>query len=235
VNFFCQELGISKEYLPATVYESSAPDQKTIRHFVDKFPLFVAPPFRGVPPVVTFSYVDAGFERPSHFVSHLVAYQPLFRQLSSFRFQYIAALEAYFHGVAERFQPIVRRPLESDVLNEILRYFQIRRKWENHEYIIPVTEDLEFLKNARERFRNENIERLFQSWHSGELCESELRVQISQRKPEPTIFFDTYLVLGEHSSSAGDAGHGDRCMKDTDHRVRHGSRHLNGDAKVLKN
>jgi hypothetical protein len=106
VNFFCQELGISKEYLPATVYEGAAPDQKTIRYFVDKFPLFVAPPFLGVPPVVTFSYVDAGFERPSLFASHLAAYQPLFRQLNSLRFLYIATQEACFHGVAERFQSI---------------------------------------------------------------------------------------------------------------------------------
>jgi len=133
VNFFCQELGISKEYLPATVYEGAAPDQKTIRYFVDKFPLFVAPPFPGLPPVVTFSYVDAGFERPSQFASHLAAYQSLFRQLNSLRFLYIATQEAYFHGIAERFQSIVRRPLEPDVSGEILRYFRIRRKWDNHE------------------------------------------------------------------------------------------------------
>ena len=121
VNFFCQELGISKEYLPATVYESTAPDQKTIRYFVDKFPLFVAPPFSGLPPVVTFSYVDAGLARPSGFASHLAAYQPLFRELSRFRFLYIAAQEAHFHGVRQRFQSIVRRPLEPDLSTEILR------------------------------------------------------------------------------------------------------------------
>jgi hypothetical protein len=234
VNFFCQELGVSKEHLPATVYEGAALDQKTIRYFVDKFPLFVAQPFPGVPPVVTFSYVDAGLDRLSAFGSHLAAYQPLFRELSSFRFLYIAVQEAYFHGVRERFQSIVRRPLEPDVSNEILRYFRIRRKWENHEYIIPVTEDLEFLRDALQRFRYENIERLFQSWRSGELRESELRAEISQRKPEPTIFFDTYSVPGERSPSAGDTGHGDGCMKDPDHCVRHGSRHLDGDANVLK-
>jgi hypothetical protein len=199
VNFFCQELGISKEYLPATVYEGAAPDQKTIRYFVDKFPLFAAPPFPGLPPVVTFSYVDAGFERPSQFASHLAAYQPLFRQLNGLRFLYIAAQEAYFHGIAERFQSIVRRPLEPDVSGEILRYFRIRRKWDNHEYIIPVTEDLEFLKDARERFRTDIIERLYKSWRARELAESELRAQISQRKARPTIFFDTYLVRGDRS------------------------------------
>jgi len=55
INFFYNEFGISKDYLPAKVYEGAAPDQRTIRYFVDKFPLFVAPPFPGVPPVVTFS------------------------------------------------------------------------------------------------------------------------------------------------------------------------------------
>ena len=200
VNFFCQELGISKEYLPATVYEGAAPDQKTIRCFVDKFPLFVAPPFPVVPPVVTFSYVDAGLARPSAFASHLATYKPLFRELTRFRFLYIAAQEAYFHGVRQRFQSIVRRPLEPDISSEILRYFRIRRKWENHEYIIPVTEDLEFLRDARERFRNENLERLYKSWGAGELAESELRAQISQRKAEPAIFFDTYLVRGDRSA-----------------------------------
>jgi len=199
LNFFRQELGISKEYLPATVYEGASPAEKTIRYFVDKFPLFVAPPFPGVPPVVTFSYVDAGFERPSRFASHLAAYKPLFRQLNGLRFLYIATQEAYFHGIAERFQSIVRRPLEPDVSSEILRYFRIRRKWENHEYIIPVTEDLEFLRDARERFRTENVERLYKSWRAGELAESELRAQISQRKAEPAIFFDTYLVRGDRS------------------------------------
>ena len=234
VNFFCNELGISKDCLPAKVYEGAAPDQRTIRYFVDKFPLFLASPLPGVPPVVTLSYVDAGFERPPHFASTLATYQPLFRQLSSFRFLYIATQEAYFHGVGERFQSIVRGPLKPDVSNEILRYFRIRRKWENHEYIIPVTEDLEFLRDARLRFRNENMERLFQSWLSGAILGPELLAEISQRKPEPTIFFDTYSVPGEHSHSAGEAGRGDGCMKDTVHGVRHCSRHVNGGAKDVK-
>jgi len=233
VNFFCQELGISKEYLPDTVYEGGAPDQKTIRYFVDKFPLFVAPPLPGVLPVVTFSYVDARFERPSHFASHLATYQPLFRQLNRFRFLYIATKQAYFHGIRERFQSIVRQPLEPDVSDEILRYFGIRRKWDNHEYIIPVTEDLEFLSNARERFRNKTIERVYQSWRSGELGESELRAQISQPKLEPTIFFDTYLVSEDPSASVVEVEQSDGCMKQGDHFARHGSRHLDGEAKVM--
>ena len=53
VNLFCNELGISKDYLPAKVYEGATPDEQTTRYFVDKFPLFLAPPLPGVPAVVT--------------------------------------------------------------------------------------------------------------------------------------------------------------------------------------
>lgn len=189
VNFFCQELGIPQDSLPAKVYEGGTPGHQTIRYFVDKFPLFLAPPLLGLPPVVTFSYVDSGFERHSRFASHVAAYQPLFRQLHHFRFLYIAAKEDYFHGVEQRFRSFLKQPLEADLGNEILRYFQIRKRWDNHEYIIPVTEDLEFLRDARERFRNERIESLYQSWRSGELAESKLRAEIFPQKPERAIFF----------------------------------------------
>jgi hypothetical protein len=127
VNFFCNELGISKDCLPAKVYEGATPDQQTIRYFVDKFPLFFAPPFPGVPPVVTFSYIDSGFERLSTFASHLATYGRLFQQLKSFRFLYIAAKEAYFLGTEDRFRSLIKRPLETDWSNEVLKYFKIRK------------------------------------------------------------------------------------------------------------
>ena len=234
VGFFCDQLGISRDCLPTKVYEGATPDRQTIRYFVDKFPLFVAPPFPGIPPVVTFSYVDSGLERPSNFASHLSVYEPLFRQLNSFRFLYIAAKGSYFRGAKERFQSLVRRPLEADTSNEILRYFQIRKKWDNHEYVIPVTVDLEFLRDARERFLGDNIESLYKSWSSGLLGECELRAQISQQRPERAIFFDNYLVSAQQSRSAENGCQGDRCMKQKDHRIHHGSRHPVGDAKILE-
>ena len=233
VNFFCRKLGIPEDCLPAKVYEGAAPAKQTIRYFVDKFPLFVAPPFPGAPPVVTFTYVHSGFERQSSFASHLAAYQLLFRQLNRFRFLYIATNEAYFHRVEQRFRSSLREPPEADFANEILRYFQIRKKWDNHEYIIPVTEDLEFLRDARDRFRDEKTEQLYKSWRCGQLGESELRTQLFPQTPERAIFFATYLVRKRPSQVAKQAGPGELCIKDTDHCVRHDSRHPNGDAKVL--
>jgi hypothetical protein len=208
VNFFCRELGISQDCLPVKVYEGGTPGQQTIRYFVDKFPLFVSQPLPGISPVVTFSYVHSGFERQSSFASHLAAYRPLFRRLHRFRFLYIAVKEAYFHEAEQRFRSFLKQPLEDDLGNQILRYFQIRKRWDNHEYIIPVTEDLEFLSDARERFRNEKIENLYKAWRSVELTESELRAQISPQTPERTIFFDTYLVPTHSSPVVEKAGAG---------------------------
>jgi len=233
VSFFCGQLGLSKEFLPAKVYEGSSPSQPTIRYFVDKFPLFLASPLSGTPPVVTLSYVDSGFETPSNFVSHLAAYQGLFRQLKCFRFLYIAAKQAYFHKAEERFRAMVKRPLESDVSSEILRYFQIRKKWDNHEYVIPVTADLEFLNEARRRFHGDRFEILYRAWRFGELGDRDLRAEFSELRPDRAVFFDTFLVNSHGSPLAAASGNGDGCMKDTDHLHRHGSRHPGGDAKLL--
>ena len=233
ISFFCEQLGVSRDSLPAKVYEGPSPSQPTLRYFVDKFPLFLATPLSGAPPVVTLSYVDSGFETPSHFVSHLAAYQGLFRQLKCFRFLYIAANQAYFQKAEDRFRAMVKRPLESDVSSEILRYFQIRKKWDNHEYVVPVTADLEFLNQARRRFHGDRFETLYRAWSFGELSEGDLRAEFSQLRPDRAVFFDTFLVNPHGSPLAVASGNGDGCVKYTDHLRRHGSRHLEGDAKLL--
>jgi hypothetical protein len=217
VNFFCETMGVSKEFLPAKVYQGRIGSQPTIRYFVDKFPLFLAPPFSGAPPVVTLSYVDSGPQTPSSFAAHIGAYQNLFRQLNRFRFLYIAAKEAYFRMAEEQFRALVKQPLESDVSSEIQRYFRIRKKWESHQYIVPVTEDFEFLKEARERFHGDRFDTLYHAWRFGKLGDHELRVELSQLAPNRTVFFDTYLVHRNGSPRAAESGQGDGCMKDSNH------------------
>ena len=199
VTFFCEELAISKDSLPAKIYEGGPGSKPTIRYFVDKFPLFLSPPFSRTPPVVTLSFVDCGLETPSTFGAHLAAYEPLLRQLKSFRFLYIATKDAYFRKAEERFRAFVKRPIESDVSTEVLRYFEIRRKWDDREYVVPVTHDFEFLNQGRQRFQGERFERLYAGWRSGHIGERELRDEFGQLAPNSAVFFDTYLV-SEHRS-----------------------------------
>ncbi len=233
VNFFCQTLGVSRDFLPAKVYEGRPGSPATIRYFVDKFPLFLAPPLSGAPPVVTLSYVDSGFGTPSSFVTHLGAYQGLLRQLRSFRFLYIAAKDAYFQRAEERFRTLVERPVESDVSNDILRFFQIRKKWDNREYVVPVTEDFEFLSEARRRFHGDRFENLYGAWRSGDVSERDLRVQFSQSRPDCAVFFDTYLVKRHWFPFDLEGNSGERCVKDTDHHTVHRSVHPLGERKLL--
>src|SRR6202011_1810944 len=98
-SFFCEKLDVPKDLLPAKVYEGASGSRPTIRYFVDKYPLFLAPPLPGTPPVVTLSFVDSGLGSISGFLTHLAAYQPLFRQLRSLRFLYISPKDAEFPRV----------------------------------------------------------------------------------------------------------------------------------------
>ena len=199
VNLFCESLAVPKDVLPVKVYEGGPGTSPRVRYFVDKFPLFLAAPLPGAPPVVTFGYVDSGTGSLSGFVTHLAAYQSLFRHLKSFRLLYIAPRATEFRRAEERFRATVKQPLESGVAGEILRYFGIRRKWEKHEYVVPVAADFEFLNEARRRFHGERFENLYQAWTAGQIAERELRLEFSQLTPERTIFFDTYLVRNGRS------------------------------------
>jgi hypothetical protein len=199
IHLFCESLAVPKDVLPAKVYPVGPGSQPAVRYFVDRFPLFLAAPIAGAAPMVTFGFVDSGAGSPWSFVAHLAAYQGLFRHLKSFRLLYIAPRATEFRRAEERFRSAVKQPLESDVSGEILRYFGIRRKWENHEYIVPVTADFEFLNEARRRFQGERFESLYQAWFAGRIAERELRVEFSQLTPEHTVIFDTHLVRNGHS------------------------------------
>ncbi len=199
VQLFCESLAVPRDVLPAKIYEGSPGSEPTIRYFVDKFPLFLAPPISGASPVATFGFVDSGKGSLSNFEAHLAAYQGLFRYLQSFRLLYIAPRTTDFRRAQERFRLSVQQPLASDLSVELLRYFTIRRKWERHEYVVPVTADFEFLNEARRRFCGARFEQLYPKWIAGEVDERELRLESAQTKPERAVFFDTYLVRSRRS------------------------------------
>ena len=193
VAYFCRDLGIARFVLPAKHYAGAIPERTTARHFVDKFPMFFSPESSS-PRVVTFSFVDSGSSSIANLGVHLAAYQGLFRHLSAFRFVYVAPRTAAFRRAEERFRSIVKEPLETDVSTDILRYFAIRRKWERHEYVVPITEELEFLSDARRRFHEQHFEDLYRSWISGGVAEHALRAELAQVTPGKKVSFETYLI-----------------------------------------
>jgi hypothetical protein len=166
--------------------------------------MFLAPPLMASPPVVTLSNVDSGLGTVAGFLTHLAAYQSLFRQLQAFRFLYISPTDAQFTKATERFRCVVKqRPLESDMSSEVLRYFQVRQRFEKRQYVVPVTKDFEFLNEAKSRFHGDRFERLYKAWISGTLGEHELRHEFCQMQPHRTVFFKTYLVTQHRSHLPG--------------------------------
>ena len=117
VRFFCGTLNIQKHYLPARLYLGSKTSSTSVRHFVDKFPMFFVPPS----PVVTFTYIHEGAAALTDFVRHLESYLPLFRQLSEFRLVYVSRTDSHFGKATEIFSSLVKIPLESDIAGEIGR------------------------------------------------------------------------------------------------------------------
>jgi hypothetical protein len=199
VKFFCEDLDIPKVSLPAKIYEGAPGTRPTVRYFVDKFPLFLATLTSCASPVVTFSYVDSGAETISGFLTHLAAYTPLFRRLRSFSFVYISPRDTEFDRAAQAFRRSVQEPLESDLSREVLRYFEVRKRFESRQYIVPVTEDFEFLNEAKTRFQGDRFERLYSAWSSGALRDQELRDEFPQADAARTISFKTYLVARHRS------------------------------------
>ena len=70
LRFFCEELGIPKNALPAKAYEGTSTPEPTLRYFVDKFPLFLDSTRISSSPVLTLSYVDPGQTRLTGFANH---------------------------------------------------------------------------------------------------------------------------------------------------------------------
>ena len=79
---------------------------------------------------MTFSYVHDDTPGFSGFVHHLETYLPLFRQLSEFRMLYVSRTDAHFARATDIFDSLVKIPLESDIAEDLLRYFRVRKMWE---------------------------------------------------------------------------------------------------------
>jgi hypothetical protein len=194
VRFFCETLGVSKDVLPAKVYEGGLNRHPTVRYFADRFPLFLAPQNSVPLPVATFTYIDSGSASIANFGVHIAGYQALFRRLCAFHFVYVAPRTSAFARAEKKFRSFLTGPQEIDGSTEILRYFSVRQKWERHEYVVPVTDDLEFLSDARRHFHGERFESLYNAWIGGRMDEPALRAEFAQLTARRQVSFDTYLV-----------------------------------------
>jgi hypothetical protein len=192
VRFFSDPLQVPKQFLPSKIYHGQKTSQPTVRYFVDKFPMFVASDASS--PVVTFTYIHGAEANFREFVHHLEAYLPLFRQLSTFRFRYLARVDSHFENATQLFNSLVTIPLGSDVSADLLRYFEIRKAWDLSRYASLTEADLIFRNQAKTKFAGQRFEHLYRGWKVGRVPESDIRQDFRGSERRATVYFTTEVL-----------------------------------------
>ena len=187
VSFFCNQLKLPNHFLPSKIYHGQKTSQPTVRYFVDKFPMFFGS--RASSTAVTFTYLQGQEVHLTEFVRHLEVYLPLFRQLSEFRFLYLARLDSYFEKAKELFDSLVAIPLGSDVSADLVRYYQIRKAWDLGRYTSLSEVDLIFRNQAKARFAGQRFEHLYRSWKAGRVSESDICRDFGGSNRHATVHF----------------------------------------------
>jgi len=196
LHYFCQELRIPKALLPAKRYTGAIHSKATERYFVDKFPIFFSPGPTSRP-VVTFTFIDPGLQSLDSFTTHLLAYGSLFEALSEVRLAYIAIRPTHFEAARKTFLAMLNRAPKQDAGEEILRYFQLRKAWEQKKFALFTNDDIELLNTCQKKFAGHRCEERYPNWRDGhvsdDLVRSEFRDLASRRK----ISFESVLVDGQ--------------------------------------
>jgi hypothetical protein len=187
VRYFSNHLKVPSHFLPSKIYHGRKASQPTVRYFVDKFPMFLDSHASST--VVTFTYLQGQEVHLTEFVRHLEVYLPLFRQLSEFRFLYLARLDSYFEKAKELFDSLVAIPLGSDVSADLLRYFQIRKAWDLGRYASLSEVDLIFRNEAKTRFSGQRFEHLYRGWKAGRVTESDICQDFGGASRHATVHF----------------------------------------------
>jgi hypothetical protein len=184
VSYFCEKLTIDPRYLPARLYLGRKTPTASIRHFVDKFPMFFATPS----PVVTFTYVhNEGTTGLSDFVEHLKTYPPLFRHLSQSALLYVARDSLQFPSATEIFDSLVKIPFESDIAQDLLRYFCVRKLWDERHCGEVTEAELIYRNKVRERFKGETFDELYRNWKNGRICSAAFEEKVLRNDAKRTI------------------------------------------------
>jgi hypothetical protein len=206
VRFFCGILGLERYHLPSRIYLGNAQAKPTQRYFVDKFPMYVVERSSLLPPVATFTYVHAGTSTLLDFTHHLEAYLPFFRQLSEFGFIYASRTDACFERAAEVFRSLVKIPLEDQIADQLLRYFRVRRAWDEKQYGAVTDADLVFRNGVRSRFSGERFEALYRGWKRERVSEESIRREFGGNPRKRSVTFETCLLKKSTEAEEPDEG-----------------------------
>lgn len=207
ISHFATTLNIDLEVLPHKLYRSTTTHAFTKRHFVDKYPVFsqaTAPD--GGAGSTGFCFVDEGMVSLSRFETYLADYRRLFQALPRFQLFYVAASETHFAGARAMFERFTEReivggssrPVAAKV-EELLAYFNLRRRFEDRDFRALGRLELIRLRDAREAFSNAEIEALYAIWNTS--GDSGLREHLAEKQQGSTTVrgaFATVLLTHDY-------------------------------------
>jgi hypothetical protein len=171
--------------------------------FSDGFPVFIACPSCELPPVVTFTYVDSGHWNLDPYVAHLRRYRPLFQHLASFQFIYISTSTRLQTEARELFSLLIK----GEGLPDLLRYFDVRTKWNRKQYGLVTDADLIFRNEAKKRFTGPKFETLYRLWCRNQLPSDIARHETPVLPASERIRFQAITVLGHKTVFGNTAKH----------------------------
>jgi hypothetical protein len=211
VPFFESGLKLSRDVLPARIYSSRVSGSHTVRYFVDRFPLFVKDR-SGAFPVIVFTYIDAGSATLQGFLTHLEAYRRLLRSVPQFEFIYVAPTGRFFKPAESEFSRTVlgRVPIPSS--EQLLRYFQVRKRWEAGERVAAA--DVVLLNGAKRERTDESIESQYSLWVAGKIKDADICCSVQQKELRIDGRFST-RKCGDSLSVFCRSGE-DRCESDAE-------------------
>jgi hypothetical protein len=212
VAFFENEFGLNKEILPVKLYRARRSADITPRYFVDRFPMFVDR--RSSPPVVTFTYVEAGAVSLEAFGTHLRAYLPLFHAIPKLEFVYLAPTPRLFQGAESEFYHLLYGASHCTKSASLLHYFRIRKAWEAKERVASA--DVVSLKEFQVRYAARSFEELYEKWRRGALEDNEVVKGLEQGQPSEQGVFRTMICGSSLSVFTNSRGKGPENEQEND-------------------
>jgi hypothetical protein len=160
--------------------------------FADGFPLCIAYRAPDYDPLVTFTYIDAGHRSIDPYIAHLRRYRPLFRELRSLQFFYVATKWGRHQEAGELFPMLV----EGEGVADLIRLFEVQTRWDNKEYDRVTDADLIFRNEARKRFQGQAFDTLKRLWRRNQLPK-DFEPQNQSFMPKRKILFQSIVVPGQ--------------------------------------
>jgi hypothetical protein len=156
--------------------------------FPDRFPVSVSPGCAESAPVLTFTYIASEPVGLGPFIKHCRTYRRLFVVLPYFRFVYVSTASKEQEEAAELFALLI----QGTGLVKLLRYFDLKTKWDNQQYAQVSTDELVFLSESRKRYTGEAFATLYYLWKRNQLPK-DLRAEDSSN---PNCTFNVMTVCG---------------------------------------